>query len=421
MTSLNPHLPALTRRPLRAVPGLLLALAATLITGPAHAQDEPELTVEEVVSRHVEARGGLESWRAVHSLTLTGKYTAFGVTAPFKLQRERPDHLRFEHRQGPHDVVLASDGETSWWINPWMGIDWPAELPVAETRTLLADSYLDNALIDYQAKGNQVVLEGRDRFEGTPTYRLKVTLANGLEETWHLDARTFLEVAVIGTIGDFGTELECQTYFSDFRKAGNLVLPFHTEREYGIRFRVMEVETVEINPQIPPDAFRFPPPPGMDRLASLAGTWKVQVETRDNPDFTWFQTETTATIRADFHGNLLQEEMSYSASLRRHVVRTRGYDRFRGVYRDLVMSDASYYPNLLEGRFEGDRLVETNLTTGTPVVLGDTSVHTRLTTYDLAADSFKVEEEQSTDGGETWRTLTRLSYSQLPAEPSAQQ
>jgi len=70
------------RRPIGAVAAMvLLAMGAT-----ATAQ-----TVDDVVRRYLEARGGIAKLRSVQSLRLTGTMELPGVTAPFVLELEHPD------------------------------------------------------------------------------------------------------------------------------------------------------------------------------------------------------------------------------------------------------------------------------------------------------------------------------------------
>ncbi len=65
-------------------------------------------------SRYVAARGGLERWRAVDTLKLTGTYAAFGERSPFTLERHRGkrhrgDRYRIEHMALGQGVVKARD------------------------------------------------------------------------------------------------------------------------------------------------------------------------------------------------------------------------------------------------------------------------------------------------------------------------
>ncbi len=402
----------------------LLSMAVGLLpaAGSLAAEDTPTLSLEQILSRHATARGGIDAWRHLQTMKIEGQYIAFGKSGPFVLYRARSeagqiDKLRFERPEPPYDAVIATDGESSWWINPWVGVEWAVPLPKAEDETLLVDTYFVNPLLEATAKGNQVELVGRTDFEGTNAYELKVVLSNGLEETWYLDAETFLELGSLGHAADYGDPKEARTFFDDFRDIDGLVMPFYIEREYGIRLRIIEVESVEFNPELSADLFRFPvpQPDGMQRLASLAGDWDVAVRSRDNPSFAWKEGETTSTVEATFHGLQLVETLRHEVVQPRTFFHTRAYDRFREVYRDTLFYDGLFHPLVLEGTFgEDGRLIQESVGEGAPYV-------TRLITSGIAEeggiseDGFKVEEERSFDGGETWTPVVELTYTRRPA------
>lgn len=86
------------------------------------------------------------------------------------------------------------------------------------------------------------------------------------------------------------------------------------------------------------------------------------------------------------------------------------YDRFSGLYRLTQMDDFTSHLNVFEGRMEGGRLTATNERTATVWKLGETTFHERQAIYDVGPDGFKIDGEQSTDGGKTWVHNTRLTY-----------
>ena len=58
--------------------GLILA-AAALAVAPAAA-----MTVDEVIAKNIEARGGADNWSKVESIAMSGEFTAFSKVAPFE-------------------------------------------------------------------------------------------------------------------------------------------------------------------------------------------------------------------------------------------------------------------------------------------------------------------------------------------------
>src|SRR5258708_27292712 len=105
---------------MRTFLALLGAAALCLGARSAHA-----ITVDELVARHVTARGGADKLQAVRSLRLTGKTRRGGgdstVESDWGELKARPGRLRREvTRQGLTSVV-AWDGREGWMFDPFRG------------------------------------------------------------------------------------------------------------------------------------------------------------------------------------------------------------------------------------------------------------------------------------------------------------
>jgi len=125
------------------------------------------------------------------------------------------------------------------------------------------DAEIEPALLGYQEKGHKVVLAGRGDVSGQETLRLELTRPNGWVETWHLDPRTYLEVAVDAKVFDYSQlpqEMQERAYFSDFQTVDGLVIPHRIEKEYGARHTVTKVEKVRVNPEVEDGVFAMPAP-----------------------------------------------------------------------------------------------------------------------------------------------------------------
>ncbi|HET9227352.1 MAG TPA: hypothetical protein VFR31_11845, partial [Thermoanaerobaculia bacterium] len=123
------------------------------------------------------------------------------------------------------------------------------------------DGEIEPALFGYQEKGHKVVLAGQGNVSGQETLRLELTRSNGWVETWHLDPRTYLEVAVDSKVFDYSQlpqEMQERAYFSDFRTIDGLVIPHRIEREYGARHTVTKVEKIRVNLEVEDGVFAMP-------------------------------------------------------------------------------------------------------------------------------------------------------------------
>jgi outer membrane lipoprotein-sorting protein len=366
-------------------------------------------TLDEVVEKHIDARGGRDAWEAIESLEITGSYTSFSNIEPFTLTRQRDHRIRFDSAMEGNSYVAVYDGEKAWSVLAFAGLDWAQ--PMSEPDFVAFRQEIDFAtpLFDYKERGIEAELIGESEIDGTPAIAIKLTRPDGQEETWYLDPQTYLEIGRESQGSDFGRPTPQRSFYDDYRQVEGVKIPFYTETQWYTRHRIYEVESVTVNPEVDEEVFAFPPSTGMSELASLAGSWNIKVEHRDFPQAPWAESERSSVIDSKIRGGYLQE--TYVTKDDVETVRTLSYDRFRKVYRLTQISSFASYLDIQEGGFdEGGRLVLTNSGTGTTLDIFGMTLYERLSLFDLNQDSFEIEQEISSDGGETWNVLTKLHY-----------
>lgn len=237
-----------------------------LTTAGAAAADVPATTLsaDQIVERNVAARGGLEAWRAVRTLTLSGELDAGGkknTELPFVVKMKRPYMSRLEIRFQDQTALQVYNGIQGWKYRPFLGRDEVEPYTAEETKEAAAWASLDGPLIDYQAKGTQVAFEGTDAVEGKPAYKLKLTLRDG--ETRHLwiDANTFLERKIEGEPRRLDGKMhQVAIFYRDYRPEHGLAVPhtFETVVDGVRQTRKMTIDRVAINQSLDDALFAKP-------------------------------------------------------------------------------------------------------------------------------------------------------------------
>jgi hypothetical protein len=152
-------------------------------------------TAEELVDRNIQAKGGMEKIKAIHSVHMTGKLTGGGgFTATVTQDGMRPNLVRETLSLQGMTGVQAYDGTVGWQIQPFGGHKDPELMGEDDVRDLLLDADFDGPLVDYREKGNAVEYLGHDVVDGDDALRLKVTLKNGDILYYYLDPDTYLEI-----------------------------------------------------------------------------------------------------------------------------------------------------------------------------------------------------------------------------------
>jgi hypothetical protein len=234
----------------------LIAIVALLAPSAVPAQ-----TVDEIVARHVAARGGREALAAVRTVRLTGRATAGpGRVAIVRREIARPGRIRTEFEFQGTTGVYAWDGSEGWRVSPLDGGFEPEPLPAEEARGAAEQADIEGPLVDWKAKGHRVELAGTETLPGGRAHHLKVTLkAGGVRDLW-VDAATGLVVKTVSTRRWRGREVSIETTFADYRESGGV--RFSRAIETGVpgrprRLRIV-VEDVEVNPALDDARFRMP-------------------------------------------------------------------------------------------------------------------------------------------------------------------
>ena len=218
-------------------------------------------TVDEIVARHVAARGGREALAAVRTLRMTGKAMAGpGREAIVRREMARPGRIRTEFEFQGTTGVYAWDGSSGWRVSPLDGGFDPEPLPAEEAALAAEQADIEGPLVDWKEKGNAVELVGKAALPGGPAEEARVTLKSGAVRRLWVDAATGLVVRMETTRRMRGRELTVEATFGDYRKTDGVA--FARVIEVGLRGRPARlrivVESVEVNP--PLDDLRFQMP-----------------------------------------------------------------------------------------------------------------------------------------------------------------
>jgi len=258
-----------------------ICVGAMFAASLAVAADTPSLgslSATQIVDKNVAARGGLQAWRAVQTLSLQGKLGAGGnqrpalampgpsekskgliaphrpdeeAQLPFLMQLKRGRKMRFELQFAGKTAVQVYDGTNGWKLRPYLNRLDVESYTAEELKIASMQSDLDGLLVDYAAKGSKIELDGLEKVEGRNTYKLKVTQKNDHPVHVWVDAETFLETKIEGQPRRLdGTEHPVEVYYRDYHTVDGLQIPFVSET------RVLPVGTTALgfrDTPVPPE------------------------------------------------------------------------------------------------------------------------------------------------------------------------
>lgn len=236
-------------------------LLSSLLTSPLLA----EMSVDDVIAKYLEARGGYTAIKAVSTARMTGKMNmGGGMEAPFTLELKRPGKVRMDFTMQGMTGTQAYDGTTGWFVMPFMGKTTPEKMGDDQLSMLKEQSDFDGPLVDSKEKGHSVELVGKEDVDGTEAYKLKVTRADGNVGYSYLDAEQFLEFKAEAkrNIPNMG-EVSATTIYGDFKEVGGLLFFHSIEQifEGAPASQVITFDKIELDVDLPDDRFAMPAAP----------------------------------------------------------------------------------------------------------------------------------------------------------------
>ncbi|HKW00058.1 MAG TPA: hypothetical protein VJN96_09540 [Vicinamibacterales bacterium] len=213
--------------------------------------------VDDLVAKNVQAKGGAERLEAVLTMKQTAHVTFQGMTGTITVYGKRPNLVREEIEMAGQKIVNAFDGTTAWSINPFAGSGQPVAISGPQADEIKMQSDFDSPLVNYKAKGYELELVGVENLGGREVYHLKLTSKEHRVQQLYLDAKTSLEIKIVGDspMGAIENEL------SNYRDIQGLKLPFAMKTvSAGNVVSQTTVDAVELNPKIDDAMFKMPKP-----------------------------------------------------------------------------------------------------------------------------------------------------------------
>ena len=233
-----------------------------LISASAETQDQKAPTLDELVTKNIEAKGGADALRALKSLRSNGKLIVNEgqLELAYAQTKKRPGEVRSEFSLQGMTAVQAYDGKEGWKISPFQGRKDPEKMSADDIKPLMEDAEIDGPLVDWKAKESTIEYLGREDVDGTSAYKIKVVRKNGDVSFVYLDPDHLLEIRILTQRIRHGAQEEVETDISDYEKIGGVFVPLSTEAGHkgDPDKQKLVIEKAEPNVQIDDAIFKFP-------------------------------------------------------------------------------------------------------------------------------------------------------------------
>ena len=238
-------------------------LVSILLIAPALFGQAP--TLDKILAKHYEAKGGLAKLKAVSSMRLTAKMSGGPMDFPAVIEAKRPAKFRMELSIQGNQLIQAYDGKVGWSINPFQQSAKKEAEPMTpdELREMEVQADMDGPLVDWKEKGHTLELQGHESVDGGDTFKLRLVLKNGNIQTIYLDTDSYLEVKTASKRKVRDTEIETETTLGDYKEEGGLMIAHAIEggAKGSPQKQKIVIEKVEFNVPLADERFSMPAKP----------------------------------------------------------------------------------------------------------------------------------------------------------------
>jgi len=204
------------------------ALLIAAVASPAAAQDAQSL-----LAKNLDARGGAAAIAALNNVSFQGRTLFPGdFELTYKETRSREGgavRARLDLGLQGLNLVQAYDGSGGWRINPFQGRKDAERMSGDEARSVADSALLEGPLLASRSDGSRVTYLGREDFDGTLAYKLKVVQKDGDQFVYWLDPDTFLEIKIDETRRIRGAESTTEIELGDYEKISGVYFPMSVE------------------------------------------------------------------------------------------------------------------------------------------------------------------------------------------------
>ena len=237
-------------------------ISAAFVASAGFAQDKSQPTVDDLVSKNVEAKGGADALHALQSLRLSGKMLVRQgqIQLAYLQTKKRPGEVRTEGTLQGMTQLEAYDGKEGWKVSPFFGRKDPERMSADDLKPLAEQAEIDGPLVDWKTKGSTVEYLGTEEVDGTLAHKLKVVRKNGDVSFVYLDPDHFLEIRILTQRMRHGAYEEVETDLGDYEKTAAVFVPtsFDSGRKGDPDKSKIIIDKVEANVPVDDAIFHFP-------------------------------------------------------------------------------------------------------------------------------------------------------------------
>ncbi|MEM7456890.1 MAG: DUF620 domain-containing protein [Planctomycetota bacterium] len=268
----------MTKRLLIRTLAIAVAITFTAQAGSMlHAQDDLP-SAQDVITKYVEATGGLEAYQAMTSLKMTGTLTVVGqgVEGEMTMMQVHPDKAMMKiELAGLGSEGAGTNGEHAWSMSMMMG---NRLLEGAEADEIKLQSDF-RRMYDPASIYDEITCTGMEAVDGDECYILELVRSGGTTSKDYYSKTSGLLVQSVTTSTTPMGEMQIITMPSEYKEVGGVMMPHMMVQDMGPAKVEIVFDSIEVNGEI--DEATFAPPEAIQNLIDKAEAEGAETESAE--------------------------------------------------------------------------------------------------------------------------------------------
>jgi|HubBroStandDraft_6_1064221.scaffolds.fasta_scaffold461414_2 hypothetical protein len=238
----------------RVFPVLLVVLLTCATAGFAA---DPLPSAESILDHYVQVTGGKQKYEKRKSEIAHGtlEYTALGIKGSITRYAAEPDkYYASLDIEGLGKVEMGVSGQVAWENSALLG-------PRVKTGVERAEAIREgnmNSTLNWRKLYPKVETAGIETIDGEECYKVVMTPAEGQPMIGYFQKKSGLQVKMTTVSSTQMGDIPVELIASDYKDFGGILEPSKVIQKSGPQEFTMTLESVEVNPSIPPAQFALP-------------------------------------------------------------------------------------------------------------------------------------------------------------------
>jgi outer membrane lipoprotein-sorting protein len=202
-------------------------------------------SLQDIVNKYT-AANKLDKVSSLKTIQITGSMSMAGMQLPVTMWMKNPNKIKVVTDLNGQNMIQVYDGVKGYSVNPMSGSTTPVAMSAEEVEQTLRANMFQNYMASYLKKG-QLGLEGEEKVNNKPSFKLKATTGDGTIIYFFIDKGSYLMSKISTTASQGGVTMTIDIFPSDYTETNGFIVPMKTTTtaqgmEIEMKFTKVEVD-----------------------------------------------------------------------------------------------------------------------------------------------------------------------------------